>query len=79
MEMDVVKLYVWKEAFKGLSNIIEALIESPNRAFHRDYWQEVVKVEQHLKKTKTWSLEDKIKKLKVKSNRKNFQRPAEQD
>ncbi len=66
MNIDVVQLNIWKEAHQGLSNIVEALIESPDRAFHRDYWLEIVKVEDRLNKTKAWKLEDKIKFLKKK-------------
>jgi transcriptional regulator of heat shock response len=66
--IDVVQLNVWKEAHQGLSNIIEVLIESPDRAFHRDYWLEIVKVNEHLNKTKTWKLEDKIQFLKTKQS-----------
>jgi hypothetical protein len=65
----VVQIGIWKEAYQGLSNIIEALIESPSKAFHRDYWQETVRVEEHLKETESWSLEDKIQLLKEKKSR----------
>jgi len=66
--IDVVQLNIWKEAHQGLSNIIEVLIESPGRAFHRDYWSEIVKVNEQLTKTKTWKLEDKIQLLKKKQS-----------
>jgi hypothetical protein len=66
--IDIVKLAIWKEAYKSLSLIIEALIESPDKAFHRDYWQETVKIEEHLRNTEKWSLRDKIQKLKVKAS-----------
>ena len=62
--IDVVQLNIWREAHQGLSNIMEALIESPDRAFHRDYWTEVVKVKEHLNNTQTWNLEEKIKLLR---------------
>lgn len=64
--IDIVQLDIWKVAYQGLSNIIEALIESPDKAFHRDYWAEVVKVKEYLDKTKTWTIEKKIKQLKDK-------------
>ena len=66
--IDVVQLNIWKEAHQGLSNIIEVLIESPDRAFHRDYRTEIVKVNEHLNETKTWNLEDKIQLLKKKQS-----------
>ncbi|MFC1580874.1 hypothetical protein ACFL4N_08180 [Thermodesulfobacteriota bacterium] len=67
-EINVVRLSIWKEAHQGLSNIIEALIESPDKAFHRDYWEEIVKVDEHLKKTKVWSIETKVQLLKAKKS-----------
>jgi hypothetical protein len=66
--IDVVKLNIWKDAHQGLSNIIEVLIESPDRAFHRDYWLETVKVNKHLNETKNWKLEDKRQLLKNKQS-----------
>jgi hypothetical protein len=66
--IDIVKLNIWKDAYGGLSNIIETLIESPDRAFHRDYWVEIVKVEEQLKKTEDWNLETKIKMLRLKAS-----------
>ena len=67
-ELNVIDLAIWKEAFSCLNNIIECLIESPDRAFHRDYWYEVAKIENHLSKTEKWTLESKIKKLKRKAS-----------
>jgi hypothetical protein len=69
--IDVVILSKWKIAHEGLANIMEALIESPDRAFHRDYWLELAKVDDYLEKAKKWSLEEKIRLLKMKKNRKD--------
>lgn len=66
--INVVDLTIWKEAFSCLNNMIECLIESPDRAFHRDYWHEIAKIEDHLSKTEKWTIESKIKKLKRKSS-----------
>ena len=68
-DINIVTLNIWRQSHQGLSNIIEALIESPNKAFHRDYWSEIVAVETLLNKTKNWSLEEKIKLLKEKKSR----------
>ncbi len=68
----VVSLNIWKIAHQGLSNIIEVLIESPDRAFHRDYWHEVAKAQSHLKETEKWSLEEKIRKLKEKQQNQKY-------
>ena len=65
--IDVVKLDVLRDACKGLCEIVEALIESPERSFHRDYWIILSELEEHLSKTANYSLADKITKLKSKS------------
>jgi hypothetical protein len=66
--LDVVELCIWKEAFRSLSNIIEILIESPNGAFHREYWTEIDKIEEHLRRTEKWTLAEKIQQLKKKAS-----------
>lgn len=40
-ELDTVVIWIWYRVHQHLSSIVEALIESPDRAFHRDYWQEI--------------------------------------
>lgn len=70
--INVVLLNLWKESHQGLSNIMEALVESPDKSFHRDYWSEIVKVEEHLNATKNWSIEGKIQRLKVKKSRRKI-------
>ena len=65
-QLDVVKLSIWKEAFRSLSNIIELLIESPTKAFHREYNIEIENIKEHLRVTEKWTLAEKIHKLKTK-------------
>ena len=67
-EIDVVKLSIWKEAYLSLSKIIECLIESPDGAFHNDYWIEITKINDHLQKTENWTLNSKIEQLKRKAS-----------
>jgi hypothetical protein len=64
--LDVVVVYRWFESHKYLANIIEALIESPNRTFHHDYWIHITELRNFLDKTRDWNMEDKIKELKRK-------------
>ncbi len=70
--IDVVALTIWHEAFAGLSNIIEALIESPNHAFHGSYGAETARLDSYLKSTECWTLEEKIGQLKAKTSRRNY-------
>jgi len=67
--LDIVYLDTLKEAFLGLSEIVEAMIESPTRAFHRDYWPILTRIEAHLQETAKHTLTDKIALLKNKASR----------
>jgi len=69
--IDIVKLDVLKYALRGLSDIVEAMIESPDRAFHRDYWPILTDVEQHLVKSSKYTLKDKVTLMKAKRARHN--------
>lgn len=64
--LDVVSVTMWFDVQWQLSQIIEALIESPDRAFHRDYWEMIDRLENYLGETKDYCLEDKIMLLKRK-------------
>jgi hypothetical protein len=64
--LDVVKLDILYDACKGLCEIVEALIESPNRTFHREYWIILANLEAHLERTAEFSLSDKVNILKAK-------------
>jgi hypothetical protein len=65
-DLDVVVISKWFRVHEYLLSIIETLIESPNRAFHRDYWQEIAKLEDFLKESKKWNIDEKIKMLQKK-------------
>lgn len=67
--LDSTKLLLWFEAHRILSNIIEMIIESPKKAFIRDYWTEIVRLESILDEKRKYSLEDKIKKLQQKKKK----------
>lgn len=67
-KLDVVTISKWFKVHGHISLIVESLIESPNRTFHRDYWIEIAKLKEIISKTENWSLENKVDKLK--------QRPA---
>ena len=69
--LDVVTVNIWFGVYKYLELIVEDLIESPERAHQRDYWLHLTELEQYIKKTKTWTLEKKIKSLQAKYSRKS--------
>lgn len=64
--LDVVVILKWFRIHEYLLSLIETLIESPNRAFHRDYWLEIAKLEDFLEESKKWNIEIKIKMLQKK-------------
>jgi hypothetical protein len=64
--LDLVKLDLLREGCIGLCKIVEALIESPDRAFHRDYWPLLCKIKERLANTSRFTLEQKVAMLKKK-------------
>jgi len=67
--LDVITVTIWFGVYEYLAMIIEILIESPDRTFHRDYWIEITKLESFLERAEHWSLAEKITKLKKKPPR----------
>ncbi len=57
--LDPVVIKVWFDVYKYLSEIVECLIESPNRVFHRDYWVIVNELDEYIEKTRGWNKETK--------------------
>ncbi|MHB1332804.1 MAG: hypothetical protein ACYCY1_09415 [Sulfuriferula sp.] len=64
--IDLVKLDVLREGCEGLCRIVEALIESPDKAFHRDYWPLLCEIKERLANSSRFTLEHKIAMLKQK-------------
>lgn len=58
-----VVLYCRKHALEKLAIILEDIIESPNKAHHRDYWTHLVNLEVQQKKMKKWTLKKKVEQL----------------
>jgi hypothetical protein len=69
-ELDAVTIDIWFRAHHYLAEIIESLIESPNRSFHRDYTVKIAELDNFLRESKGWSLDEKAKLLKRKPIRK---------
>lgn len=66
--LDHVKIEIWFDCQKILCEIVELLIESPNRAFMASYWGMVQKLEQIPVARAGWDLQSKKLKLKPKVN-----------
>lgn len=64
--LNVVTLDRQKAACQGLADIIEAIIESPQKGAMRDYWSLSQKITDHLERTKNFTLAKKIEQLQAK-------------
>lgn len=62
-ELDVVKIDCLREGCIGLCKILESLIESPDKAFHKDYWECITSIDANLAKTSKFTLAAKLAKL----------------
>ena len=67
-DLTVVDLYRYRAAFDKLSLIMEDIIESPNKAHWKFYWEHISDYDADQKEKKKWTLEKKIKRLKDKSS-----------
>ncbi|MCU1125277.1 hypothetical protein JAK51_03355 [Stenotrophomonas maltophilia] len=64
--LDLVKLDLLKKGCEGLCLIVEALVESPEKAFHRDYWPLLCRVKEQLAAASQFTLSQKLELLKKK-------------
>ena len=62
-EHDVVELYRRKHALEKLAAILEDIIESPNKAHHRDYWSHLTEFEEKQRELSKWTFERKVAQL----------------
>lgn len=62
----VIDLMKYKAAFERLSSIIEDIVESPEKAHFNYYWQHISDFHDDQKEMSTWTLTEKIKRLKQK-------------
>jgi len=70
--LDVVKISTWFDAYKYLADIIEILIESPQRAFFRDYYTIVTDLDSFLIEARRRSMQEKRKKLLLKYSHRSY-------
>jgi len=64
--LDLVKLDLLKKGCEGLCLIVEALVESLENAFHRDYWPLLCQVKEQLATASQFTLAQKLQLLKKK-------------
>ena len=69
--LNVVTISIWFEVHQYLCFIIRDLIQSPQKGFHNNYWTNLTDLQTFLTESKNWTLEKRIKSLKLKyDNRK---------
>jgi hypothetical protein len=64
--LDTVSVNIWFDVHSYLAEVVEVLIESPDRAFHRDYWVHVTNLEEFVREAANLNLAEKIKRLQKK-------------
>jgi hypothetical protein len=62
-ELDVVKISAWIAGHEVLASLVEHLIESPKKAFMRDWYQYVVDLEQEMIEAERRTLKDHVARL----------------
>jgi hypothetical protein len=58
----------FKEALKSIYKILEDIIESPNKAHRKFYWEYIIEFETSQEKMAKWTIEKKINALKKKKS-----------
>lgn len=55
--LDYVKIDILFKIHKFLGLIMRDLVQSPKKGFHINYWTNITKLENYIKKTESWSIE----------------------
>lgn len=69
-DLNIVVIDRWVSVVTELMRVVETLISSPKKAFHRDYWGIIDEMENKIQEMSRWSLADKVSKLQLKRSRK---------
>lgn len=73
-QLDYAKIERLFNIYKIFSQCVEDLIESPERAHHRFYYERLVELETYIEKTKNYTIESKKKVLEDSCIRKKYQK-----
>jgi putative ubiquitin-RnfH superfamily antitoxin RatB of RatAB toxin-antitoxin module len=68
-ELNVVTITIWFIVHQYLAYIVRDLVQSPKRGFHHNYWVHLVELEEFLVKSKSWSIENKIDRIRNKGRK----------
>lgn len=74
-DLNVVRLERHKAACAGLSEIIEAIVESPQKGAFKNYWALSERIDRELMRTREYTIEDKVQLLNRKPSLHEAYRP----
>jgi len=64
--VDVTGIERWRTVAQSLAAIVEALVESPDRTFRREYWTQIAALEDKVRDMDSWTRESRLILLKRK-------------
>ncbi len=62
--LTVIQITIWSEVHQFLGLIVRDLIQSPKSGFHRNYWNNLVKLQQFITDSNTWTMSKRIATLR---------------
>jgi len=62
--LTVVQIKIWSEIHQFLGLIVRDLIQSPKNGFHNNYWVDLVKLQQFIIDSNSWTMNKRIKTLR---------------
>lgn len=68
-ELDIVKVDSWRFCHQHLAEMVESLIESPKKAFVRDWWGAVINLDAEMERSSQRNLADHLARLRSKDDR----------
>lgn len=68
-DLTVIQISIWSEVHQYLGLIVRDLIQSPKNGFHRNYWTNLVALQQFITDSNSWTMSKRIATLRpVKQN-----------
>jgi hypothetical protein len=68
-DLDFLEVERLRAGCTALAMVVESLVESPNKAFHSDYYSVLASYEEQLREMGRYTLADHLKKLRAKQPR----------
>jgi hypothetical protein len=63
-DLTVIQISIWSEVHQYLGLILRDLIQSPKNGFHRNYWTNLVKLQQFITESNSWTMSKRIATLR---------------